>query len=192
MSLLTKTQLTKGSANVKARAVNAGRQAGEQARQARQQAMKARDQALKARDQARQQASQARQQAMKAASRAAPYAANAKVSASRGLLSARSWAAPRLEQSAEALQERIAPRMSAMLTAAARRIEPPRSRRPRWPFVVAGLVTLGAAAGVAVVKRRGSGMPWQQSQQPEEQTPAAQQAETANGQSAESSRVSSH
>jgi hypothetical protein len=83
----------------------------------------------------------------------------------------RAWAAPRLEQSGQALQERVAPRVSAMLTSAARRIEPPRPASRRWPFLVAGLVTLGAAAGAAVWKMRGSGLPWQ-SKSPEEKTQA--------------------
>jgi hypothetical protein len=166
---LTKTQFTKGSDKVKAKAM----QARKQAMQARQQARK---QAMQAQQQARKQAMQARQQARRAASQAAPYAATARVTARRSVHSMRAWAAPRLEQSGQALQERVAPRMSAMLSSAARRIEPPRRAPRRWPFLVAGLVTLGAAAGAAVWKMRGSGLPWQQSKPSEEAAEASPSA----------------
>jgi hypothetical protein len=173
---LTKTQFTKGSEKVKAKAMRARKQAIQAQQQARKQAMQAREQARK-------QAMQARQQARRAASQAAPYAATAKVTARRGVHSMRAWAAPRLEQSGQALQERVAPRMSAMLSSAARRIEPPRRASRRWPFLVAGLVTLGAAAGAAIWKMRGSGLPWQQSKPSGEAAEASPQAGPASADS---------
>lgn len=169
MSLLTKTELTKGSAKVRASAVNA------------------RQQASQARRQASQQARQARQQALKAASIAAPIAVAARVKAGRGVYSMRAWAAPRLEQSGQALQDRVAPRVSAMLSSAARRIEPPRRQRRRWPFLVGGLVALGAAAGAAIFKWRSSSMPWQQSEPSEDAAASGGQSEApADGKPAES------
>jgi ferric-dicitrate binding protein FerR (iron transport regulator) len=62
----------------------------------------------------------------------------------------RAWAAPRLEQSGQALEKKVAPRMSAMLSSAARKIDPPRRTRRRWPFFVAGAMALGAAGAAAM------------------------------------------
>jgi len=72
---------------------------------------------------------------------------------------ARTWTAPRLDRTGQVLEKRVAPRLSAMLGAAARRIEPQRKRR-LWPFLTAGLVTAAAAtsAAIRIVSRRG-GMP---------------------------------
>jgi hypothetical protein len=101
-------------------------------------------------------ATKARRQAEEAASRVAPMAASARVTARQGMRSARTWTAPRLHRTGQALEKRVAPRISAMLGAAARRIEPPRKRR-LWPFLTAGVVTAAAAAGAAirVMTRRG-------------------------------------
>ncbi len=87
----------------------------------------------------------------------APLAKSAQESAGRGLLTARAWTAPRVEASGLAVQERIAPAVSAAMVSAARRIEPPKaSRRRRWPFIVAGIVVLGAgcAAAAQVLRSR--------------------------------------
>lgn len=136
MTLMTKSQLSKGSEQVRAKAV-------------------------KARRQARQQAGVA---ATKAAAQAAPLAATATLAARQGFHSMRAWTAPRLEQSGRALEKKVAPRMSAMLSSAARKIEPSRRTRRRWPFFVAGLVALGAAAGAAAAGWRSSQAKSQQDQ----------------------------
>jgi hypothetical protein len=127
VTLMSKSQLSKGGEQVRATAV-------------------------KARRQARQRAGMA---ATKAAAQAAPLAVSAKLTARQGVHSVRAWAAPRLEQSGQALEKKVAPKMSAMLLSAARKIEPRRTRR-RWPFFVGGLVALGAAAGAAAVGWRSS------------------------------------
>jgi hypothetical protein len=52
------------------------------------------------------------------------------------------------------LQERVAPKVSDMLAATARRLEPDEPiRRRRWPKVLAGIVMLGVGAAVAAVLR---------------------------------------
>jgi hypothetical protein len=90
----------------------------------------------------------------------------------------RSWAAPRLEQSGQAIQERVAPKMSAMLSSAARRIEPDRRKPRRWPMLIAGLATLAAAAAAAILKR-GASLPWRNGKQAEEQATAGAEPEAA-------------
>jgi hypothetical protein len=82
----------------------------------------------------------------------------ARKAARRGAHHARTWAAPRLERTGQALEQRVAPRVAAMMSAAARRIEPAPPKRRRWPLVAAGIV---AAAGVSataayLMSRRGS------------------------------------
>jgi hypothetical protein len=134
VSLMTKAKVSKGSEQVRAQAVKAQAQA----RQMRAQAVKA------------------QQQARQTAAQVAPFAASARITAAERLRSARAWTAPRLERTGTALQERIAPSVSAMLTRAARRIEPQQARRRRrWPFLAAGLIVAGAAtAGAAALRGR--------------------------------------
>ncbi len=75
---------------------------------------------------------------------------------------ARAWTAPRIEQSGLAIRETVAPKISDVLTATARRVDvaAPRleviARRRRWPrVVVAGTAMLAAAgAATAIVLRR--------------------------------------
>jgi len=104
---------------------------------------------------------QARAGSAKAGSRrraqARPMAAGARTAARTGIHHARTWAAPRLERTGHTLEEQVAPRMAAMLSAAARRIEPvPPRRRRRWPVLAAGLVTAAALSATAayLLRRR--------------------------------------
>ena len=91
-----------------------------------------------------------------ATTQVAPLARSAQEKAAQGLLEARSWTAPRVEAGGVAVQERIAPAVSAAMVTAARRIGPPKARRRRWPFIVAGVVVLGAgcAAAAQVLRSR--------------------------------------
>ena len=83
-----------------------------------------------------------------------PLARNAQLTASRGVYNARVWAAPRVERTGVAVQERLAPRVSSMMVATARRMEPAQARsRRRWPAVIAGIVMLGAAAAAGGLLR---------------------------------------
>ncbi|MCF6471933.1 hypothetical protein FAF44_26595 [Nonomuraea sp. MG754425] len=83
-------------------------------------------------------------QAVKTGHRMQPVAGQAKVAAAHRIEDARYWAAPRLESAAHGFEDQIAPRVSSMLTAAARRIDPRPARSRRWPMFV--LLT-GAAVG---------------------------------------------
>ena len=74
------------------------------------------------------------------------------------MLGARAWTAPRLESIGQALQEQMAPQVAAALSSAARRLEPPRPRRRRWPAFVAGAIVFagGSATAVIIMNRRNS------------------------------------
>jgi hypothetical protein len=91
-----------------------------------------------------------------ATTQVAPLARSAQEKAGRGLLEARAWTAPRVEAGGVAVQERLAPAVSAAMVTAARRIEPPKAKRRRWPLIVAGVVVLGAgcAAAAQVLRSR--------------------------------------
>jgi hypothetical protein len=91
-----------------------------------------------------------------ATTQVAPLARNAQEKAGRGLHEARAWTAPRVEAGGVAVQERLAPAVSAALVTAARRIEPVKARHRRWPVIVVGVVVLGAgcAAAAQVLRSR--------------------------------------
>src|SRR5262249_50070115 len=81
-----------------------------------------------------------------AAERAKPLAKSTGEAAKRSMLRTRAWAAPQVERTGKALQESVAPKVSSMLSSAAKRIDPARPRHRRWktPF---GLATVTAAGG---------------------------------------------
>ena len=81
-----------------------------------------------------------------AAERAKPLAKNTGEAARRQILRTRAWAAPQVERSGQVLQDRVAPKVSAMLSSAAKRIDPAQARYRRWKKP-AGLATLTAAGG---------------------------------------------
>src|SRR5215469_10920666 len=58
------------------------------------------------------------------AARAKPLAKSTRSVARRQLRKTRAWAAPRVERTGHALEETVAPKVSALLTEAAHRIEP--------------------------------------------------------------------
>jgi len=97
----------------------------------------------------------ARRQARQAGAAARPVAASARTAARKGIHHARVWAAPRLERTGHTLEDQVAPRMAAMLSAAAQRIEPAPVRRRRWPVLAAGVVAAaGLSAGAAYLLKR--------------------------------------
>jgi len=125
VSLLTKSQASRGKGRARARRGTAG--------------------------------ASARRQARRAAGQARPMAASARTAARKGIHHARIWAAPRLERTGHALEDQVAPRMAAMLSAAAQRIGPaPARRRRRWPVLAAGLITAAGLSATAayLLKRR--------------------------------------
>src|SRR5690349_7839573 len=91
-------------------------------------------------------ARQAAAQLKPAAERARPLAKTTGEAARRGILRTRAWAAPQVERSGQVLQETVAPKVSAMLSTAAKRIDPAQPRYRRWQKPV-GLATLTAAGG---------------------------------------------
>jgi hypothetical protein len=114
--------------------------------------------AKSARRQAQAGAKSARRHARRAATQATPLAKSARETARQSVHDARVWAAPRVERSGHAVAERVAPKVSDILVATARRIEPtPPIRRRRWPKALAGIVMLGAGSAVAAVLRRRRG-----------------------------------
>jgi hypothetical protein len=64
---------------------------------------------------------------------------------------ARSWAAPQLEHSAQAINDTIAPMISGALISAANRIDVPKRKSRNRGGMVAGAIALTAAAGAATV-----------------------------------------
>jgi len=89
-------------------------------------------------------------------SQARDAAAAAAAAARQGTYSARIWAAPRIERTGQALEQQVAPRVAAMLSSAAHRIDPAPAKRRRWPFVAAGLMLAAGLCGTAayLVNRR--------------------------------------
>ncbi|GAA2208500.1 hypothetical protein GCM10009850_039580 [Nonomuraea monospora] len=75
-------------------------------------------------------------QAVRTGRRMQPMADQAKVAAAHRIEDARYWAAPRIESAAHGFEEQFAPKVSLMLTNAARRIDPTPSRSRRWPMLV--------------------------------------------------------
>lgn len=87
-----------------------------------------------------------------------PLVRNAGAAARRQSGRARAWTAPQLEHAGKALQDDIAPRAAGLLSAAARRVEPARPRRPRWRKLVgASAITATASALAAAARRRAKG-----------------------------------
>lgn len=113
--------------------------------------------------------------ARKTAERLGPYAESARDTASERLIEARKWAAPRLEDAAQAVQETVAPRVSTALAATAQRVEPVQKeakkrgravakalkgqqKRRRWPIALL-FFALGGVIGAVVATARNSATP---------------------------------
>jgi hypothetical protein len=77
-----------------------------------------------------------------------PVAKSAGAATRRGIYRTRAWAAPRVERSGQLLEDTVAPKVSALLSEAAQRIEPVKPRRGRLRKVI-GLSLLAAAAASA-------------------------------------------
>jgi hypothetical protein len=107
-------------------------------------------------------ASKALGRARQAAAQVGPVAAQVKplakstgAAASRSIPRTRTWTAPRVERTGQVLQDSVAPRVSSLLSSAARRLEPTKPKSTRWRKL-AGLSVLAAAAGAgaALVRKR--------------------------------------
>lgn len=93
--------------------------------------------------------------ARQAAAHVKPYASGARAAAGRGVHRARAVAAPQVERAGQALEDSVAPKVSAVLSSAAQRLEPAKPRRQRWRKL-AGISLPAAVAGAvaAVVRNR--------------------------------------
>jgi hypothetical protein len=107
-------------------------------------------------------ASKARRLARQAAAQVGPVAAQAKplakstgAAASRSVHRTRAWVAPRVERTGQVLQDSVAPKVSSLLSSAARRLEPTKPRDTRWRKLVGiSLLTAAAGAGAALARKR--------------------------------------
>jgi hypothetical protein len=105
-------------------------------------------------------------QAAKLADQAGPMGRRAATTARLGANGAAGWAKPRVgrvrawmavraTRGSISVQESVAPRVSSLLAATARRLDPPGPQARRWPKVLAGtaLLAAGAAAATAMAMR---------------------------------------
>jgi hypothetical protein len=126
------------------------------------------------------------QAARRMAAQVRPLARSTAAAAARRLHKTRAWAAPQVERAGQVLQDSLAPRVSALLSSAARRLEPPKPSRQRWRKLAVGS-GFTAAAGAAAALLRGRRKPDLATSAAEsdadEVTPAAQ---TRNGQASTS------
>ena len=88
-----------------------------------------------------------------AAAQLEPLAQGTRTAAIRRVRQTRAWAAPRVERTGLVLQHSVAPKVSAWLSLAARRLEPAKPQRARWR-TLAGISLLTAAAGAAAAFAR--------------------------------------
>lgn len=94
--------------------------------------------------------------ARQAAAQVQPLARSTGAAARRRVHKTRGRAAPQVERAALVLQNSVAPKVSALLSSAAQRLEPAKPRRRPWRKL-AGISVFAAAAGAAaalVVHRR--------------------------------------
>jgi hypothetical protein len=89
----------------------------------------------------------------RAADQLKPPARTAGAAARHRANKARAWAAPQVERAGQVLQDSIAPKTSALLHAAASRIDPGRPGRQRGRKLVGASAIVAAAAGAAAALR---------------------------------------
>jgi hypothetical protein len=118
--------------------------------------------------QAAQLADQTRPMTRKAAITARRGASGAAVWARPRVGRIRAWMAVRAARSSISVQESVGPRVSSMLAATARRLDPPLPPRARrWPKLLAGTALLAAgaaAAGAIAMRGKSRAMPLQMPQ----------------------------
>lgn len=132
-----------------------------------------------------------------AAGQVMPLARTAGAAARHQADRTRAWAAPQVDRAGQVFQDSVAPRVSTVLSAAARRLEPEKPRRRRWRKVAAISATAAAASAIATavrgrVKATAAGkhdnLPQTEGSPSAAKTPPA--ADTGNGQRRPSSDVS--
>ena len=99
-------------------------------------------------------ARQAAQDAKPVVAQVKPLASDTKDAAARGLLKARTWAAPQVEHTGQVLQDSVAPKVAAALTLTAQRLEPDKAApHGRWRKVAAVSALLAVAAAIVIALR---------------------------------------
>jgi hypothetical protein len=94
-------------------------------------------------------------QVLPVAARMKPLARSAGLAARRGVHRTRAWAAPQVERTGQVLQDSVAPKVSAVLSSAAERLEPAKPPRRQWRKLVGiSMITAAASAVAAVVRSR--------------------------------------
>lgn len=78
-------------------------------------------------------------------------ASSAGTAARRRVRKTRAWAAPQVDRTGQVLQDKIAAKVAAVLSAAARRLEPAEPKRRPWRKLAVGSVGTTAVAAVAAV-----------------------------------------
>jgi len=93
------------------------------------------------------------------ASQVKPLAKSTGAAARRQARRTRAWAAPQVERTGQVLQDSVAPKVSALLSSAAQRLEPAKPRHRRWPKPVgiAAVTAAGSAVAAFVRNRRKPG-----------------------------------
>jgi hypothetical protein len=82
-----------------------------------------------------------------------PLATSTRAVTGRAVHGARAWAAPQVDRTAKAVQDKLAPQVSAMLSSAAQRIEPAKPARRRWRKLAGISVLTAAASALAALAR---------------------------------------
>jgi len=106
--------------------------------------------ASKAAAQIVQRARQAAEAAKPLTDQVRPLASDARQAAGRGVFRARSWAAPQVERTGQALQDTVAPKVAAALHSSAERLDPGEPPHRGWRKGAAAISILLAAAAAAV------------------------------------------
>ncbi len=98
-------------------------------------------------------ARQAAARVKSAAARVRPLASSTGPALRRRVHRTRAWAAPTVQRTGQVVQDSVAPKVSALLSSAAQRLEPAKPPRRRWRKL-AGISMLAAAATVAAALAR--------------------------------------
>ena len=89
------------------------------------------------------------------AARVKPLAGRTRAAARRGVHKGRAWAAPQVKRAGETLKDDVAPKVSAMMSSAAERIDPDKHRRSRVRKAAgAATATAAASAATAFLRKR--------------------------------------
>jgi hypothetical protein len=106
-------------------------------------------------DSARDRARQAAAQVKPVAAQVKPLAKSSQAAARRGVHRSRAWAAPQVERTGQVLQDSVAPKVSALLSSAAQRLDPAKPSRHRWRKPAGIAMVTAAASALAAAIRNG-------------------------------------